>query len=146
MVFKFSKASYYDCPSVKSSKRISWRLKVNSRHKLSQAQSARAKYKTSLCDGFIQGAWFTYKISVLECNFIVTIRWIPLLFVSMRNINWLTAANWITVGCIVVVHCKQVSYWTRCLTKKKTLGIRCLSYIQTYTHQRKYHIPLSKCK
>ena len=64
----------------------------------------------------------------------------PCCLLALENINWPTAANWITVGYIVVVNRCLIEL--RCLTKK-TPGIRCLSYIQTYTHQRKCHIPLS---
>ena len=64
----------------------------------------------------------------------------PCSSLALENINGPTAVNWITVGCIVVVNGYLIE--PRRLTKK-TSGIRCLSYIQTYTHQRKCHIPLS---
>ena len=67
----------------------------------------------------------------------------PCCFLALENINWPTAANWITMSYIVVVN--RCLTECRCLTKK-TPGIRCLSYIQTYTHQRKCHIPLSNSR
>jgi len=61
-----------------------------------------------------------------------------------ENIEWPTAANWIIVGYIV----GYIVVVNRCLTEpgcltNKTPGIGCLSHTQTYTHQRKCHMPLS---
>ena len=64
----------------------------------------------------------------------------PCCLFARENIEWPTAANWIIVGYIVVVNMCLIE--PVCLTKK-TPGIGCFSHIQTYTHQRKYHMPLS---
>ena len=57
---------------------------------------------------------------------------------ALENINWPTAANWITVGYIVVVNRCLIE--CRCLTKK-TPGIKCLKRVyKKWNGQLELHI------
>ena len=62
----------------------------------------------------------------------------PCCLLALENINWPTATNWITVGCIVVVHVNRCLIEPRCLTKK-TPGIRCLSHTDQHTSKEIQH-------